>query len=56
MKKYDLFHYLSLMERILKDDIIIGFHSHNNIQSAFSNAQFLMDNDLNHNLIIDSTI
>lgn len=56
MKKKDLTRLFYLVEHNLKDSIYIGFHSHNNMQLAFSNAQSLVDSQTSRNLILDSSI
>ena len=56
MKKRDLIRYYSLAEKNLDKEILIGFHSHNNLQLAYSNALSLIDLHFGRNLIIDSTI
>lgn len=55
MKRNDVLHYFKLLERLLDDDILLGFHSHNNLQLAFSNAITLLDNS-NRNFILDSSV
>ena len=47
---------LGIVKKHLREEIIVGFHSHNNMQLAFSNAQHLCQNGGNRNLIIDSSI
>ena len=56
MKKSDLTRLYYLVEHNLKESIKIGFHSHNNIQLAYSNAQTLVDMHTNRELIIDSSV
>jgi len=56
MKKKNLMRLFYIVENNLKEDIWIGFHSHNNMQLAYSNAQSLVDVRTNRNLIIDSSI
>lgn len=56
MKKKNLIRLFYMVENNLKDGIWIGFHSHNNMQLAYSNAQSLADAQTNRNLIIDSSI
>ncbi|MBR6046028.1 MAG: aldolase catalytic domain-containing protein [Ruminococcus sp.] len=56
MKKKDLIRLFSLVENDLSKDIGIGFHSHNNMQLSYSNAQTLADMQTSHFLIIDSCI
>ncbi len=56
MKRKDMVRFFSLVEHNLKDTICIGFHSHNNMQLAYSNAQTLVEMQSDRNLIIDSSI
>ncbi len=56
MKGKDLTRLFYMVEHNLKDSIWIGFHSHNNMQLAYSNAQKLTSVQTNRNLIIDSSI
>lgn len=56
MKGKDLTRLFYMVEHNLKETIWIGFHSHNNMQLAYSNAQQLTTVQTNRNLIIDSSI
>lgn len=56
MKGKDLTRLFYMIEHNLKEDIWIGFHSHNNMQLAYSNAQQLTQVQTNRNLIIDSSV
>ena len=56
MKSKDLLRLFYMVEHNLDPEIWIGFHSHNNLQLAFSNAQCLTNIQTNRNLIIDSSI
>jgi len=56
MKGKDLTRLFYMVEHNLKDNIWIGFHSHNNMQLAYSNAQKLITVQTSRNLIIDSSI
>lgn len=56
MKKSDLTRLYYLVEHNLKNGIKIGFHSHNNMQLAYSNAQTLVDMHTSRELIIDSSV
>lgn len=56
MKGKDLTRLFYMVEHNLDEDIWIGFHSHNNMQLAYSNAQQLTMVQTNRNLIIDSSI
>lgn len=56
MNGKDLTRLFYMVEHNLNNDIWIGFHSHNNLQLAYSNAQKLMSVQTNRNLIIDSSV
>lgn len=56
MKGKDLTRLFYMVEHNLSEKIWIGFHSHNNLQLAFSNAQLLTTMQTNRNLIIDSSV
>ena len=56
MKRRDLNRLFSIVEHNLNLDICIGFHSHNNMQLAYSNAQFLVETNPMHDVIIDTSV
>ncbi len=56
MKEKDLTRLFYMVEHNLNKDISIGFHSHNNLQLAYSNAQKLVNIQTDRNLIIDSSV
>lgn len=56
MKQKDVARFFYLIENNLDKEIAVGFHSHNNLQLSYSNAQYLTALHTDHNLIIDSSI
>lgn len=56
MKRKDLIRLFYIVEHNLNEQIQIGFHSHNNMQLAYSNAQHLVELQTTRNLIIDSSV
>lgn len=56
MKRKDLTRLFYMLEHNLNENILIGFHSHNNMQLAYSNAQKLVEMQTSRNLIIDSSV
>lgn len=56
MSENDVVRLFYLLENNLKDSIVIGFHSHNNMQLSFSNAQKLVHLQTKHKLLIDSSV
>ncbi len=56
MKRKDLMRLYYLVDHNLSAEIHVGYHSHNNIQMAYSNAQALVDIKTKRKLIIDSSV
>lgn len=56
MKHKDLQRMLHLAEHNLHPAIGIGFHSHNNLQLAYSNAKLFAEMQLNRKKIVDASI
>lgn len=56
MKRRDLLRLFYTVEHNLAEGIAIGYHAHNNMQLAYSNAQTLTDIRTNRDRIIDSSI
>lgn len=56
MRGKDLTRLFYMVEHNLKENIWIGFHSHNNMQLAYSNAQTLVGVQTTRNLVIDSSV
>lgn len=56
MKQNDVIRYFYMADYNLKKSIYIGFHSHNNLQLSYSNAQALISTNSTRELIVDSSI
>ena len=56
MKRKDLIRLFYIVEHELADGIVIGYHAHNNMQLAYSNAQALADIRTNRDMIVDSSV
>ena len=56
MYKNDLLRMYYLVDHNLDKSIVLGFHSHNNLQLSFANAQELMQLNTSRRLIIDTSI
>lgn len=56
MKKNDLMRLYYLVDHNLDKTISIGFHSHNNLQLSFSNAQALTEIKTDRDIIIDASV
>ena len=53
MKKKNLLRLFYMVEHNLCEQIQIGFHSHNNLQLAYSNAQSLIETQTRRRLIVE---
>ncbi len=40
----------------LRSDILLGYHSHNNLQQAYSNAKYMTEQNIEHPMIIDASV
>jgi len=49
-------HTISLINKNLDPNIALGYHSHNNLQLAFSNAQEMIRCPINRDIIIDCSV
>ena len=56
LRRNDVFRLFFLLDRNLDPSICIGYHAHNNLQLAYSNAQALLDNYTKRSLIIDCSV
>lgn len=56
MKRKALMQLVELTEMNLLDDIVLGFHAHNNLQLAYSNAQYLIEFPLKRSIVIDVSV
>lgn len=56
MYKNDLLRMYYLVDHNLRRNIVVGFHSHNNLQLSFANAQELMQLNTERKLIIDTSV
>lgn len=51
-----LLHYLKLADKYLDKDVQIGYHGHNNMMQAFSNAVDFINSGVDRTLVIDSSV
>lgn len=52
----DVNHYLKLADQYLPKDVAIGYHSHNNMMQAFSNAIEYVNYSVDRELILDASV
>lgn len=56
MYKNDLLRMYYLVDHNLDKNIVVGFHSHNNLQLSFANAQELMQLNSPRGLVVDASV
>lgn len=56
LHKQQLEHYFVMADSLLKPDIALGYHAHNNFQLAYSNCIEVLEKNLERTLIIDGTL
>ena len=56
LKRYDVLRLTHLVHHNLKKNISLAFHSHNNLQLSFSNAEVFIENIQHRHLVIDTSV
>lgn len=56
MLKDDFRRYFKVLDNILDQDVVIGFHSHNNMNLAFITAQDILEYGTTRRIIIDASL
>lgn len=56
MNKQDFRDYFKLLDETMQEDVVIGFHSHNNMQLAFITAQDVLDYKTQRKIILDASL
>ena len=52
----DLIHYYEILEKNVNQEIVIGFHAHNNFQLGYANALTFLGKDTRHDVVVDGTL
>ena len=55
LDRRSLMRYFNIMDDRLKEDIVLGYHAHNNFQLAYSNSIALCEGDVSRPLLIDAS-
>ncbi|MCI8307285.1 MAG: hypothetical protein HFH14_04475 [Lachnospiraceae bacterium] len=56
MYSNQVLHYMDMADRLLRKDISIGFHGHNNMMQAFSTAEKIVERRYDRNIILDASV
>jgi len=56
MKKSDFRQYFRVMDNLLAEEVIVDFHSHNNMNLAFISAQDTLEYNTNRKIIVDASL
>lgn len=47
---------LFLTDHNLSQDILLGYHAHNNLQQAYENAKYMVEAKLSHDILLDASV
>lgn len=56
LQKDSLLHYFHMLDEGLKENISLGYHSHNNFQRAFANCQEMLLCNTKRDVLVDATV
>lgn len=56
IKKKDFMRLVQIADHNLRDDIMLGYHSHNNLQQAMGNASAMTELNLKRDIILDACV
>jgi 4-hydroxy 2-oxovalerate aldolase len=56
MNKDDFRKYFKVLDNVLDSDVVVGFHSHNNMNLAFITAQDILEYKTNRRIIVDASL
>lgn len=56
LDKDSLMRYAMIADEHLAENICLGYHAHNNMQQAFSNALAIMEHDWKHDIMLDASV
>lgn len=56
LTKERLFEYASVADEHLREDTCMGYHAHNNMQQAFSNAKAMCEAEWKHDIMLDASV
>lgn len=56
MEMKDFRRLIFLADNNLNQRIVLGYHSHNNLQQAYSNSKYMVEQNLDHDVIIDASV
>ena len=56
MHKEQVLNYMKIADEYMNDNILLGYHAHNNMQQAYINAVSILERDYKHQLMLDSSV
>lgn len=56
MEMKDFRRLLYMADNNLRKDIFLGYHAHNNLQQAYSNAKYMVEQSIEHDIILDASV
>ena len=52
----DLLHYYDILDKHVCDEVVIGFHAHNNFQLAYANVLAFLEKETSREILVDATV
>lgn len=56
MELKDFRRFIFIADNNLSKEIVLGYHSHNNLQQAYSNSKYMVEQNLEHDVLIDASV
>ena len=56
MNKEQVLRYVSIADKLLSKDVVIGYHAHNNMQQAYMNAVAFIEHEWRHPTMADASV
>lgn len=56
MNKEQVLRYVKIADELLDEDIVIGYHAHNNLQQAYTNTVAFIEHEWKHAIMVDASV
>lgn len=56
LHRQELLHFVRMIDQHLAPEILLGFHSHNNLQMSYANAQCIAEEETQRRFIVDCSV
>ena len=56
MNKEQVLRYVKIADELLDEDVVIGYHAHNNLQQAYTNTVAFIEHNWKHAIMVDASV